>query len=124
MNLIKMLLFKIRYYFLKRKLLKHIDSGKVIPVSNKNRGVGKTTALVEISKQFDIPIITYSKWHVNFLDHKGVKAYSAQSLNDLRGIEFNNGVLIDEGVSTKQIVDIKLLGIDIRTGFYYNARFI
>ena len=124
MTLLKSMKYKIRYFFLKRKLSKNIDTGKIIPTSERHRGIGTTTALIEISKQYNIPIIVNFKWHEIFLKEKGVEVYAFQSLDNLRGVRFKNGVLIEEGLNDSQIRDLLGLGIRIRTGFYYNPLFI
>lgn len=107
----------------KKKLLKYLHSGKLIPTSESTRNIGKTTALKEIAEEYNIPIITRT-WHTPEYDAKHIEIFSIRNIDELRGRRFDNGVLIEEGLTLEEIKKLKDMGIQIRTGYFYSELFI
>lgn len=118
---LKKMKFKIKYYLLKRKLIRYIDSGKLIHVDREDRGIGKTYALAEIAKKYNIPILVFNKAQADVLNRKynTHMFHGGKNVLEFRGSGLDNGVLIDEGFNEDEIKDIYYAGINIRTGFYY-----
>lgn len=81
------------------------------------RGMGKTTAIIEKSKELDVPIVTSARQQRDFLE-----AYSGLgnilyfgSVDAARGVRLPAGFIVDEGVHDEVIKQLikdgnKLLG--------------
>lgn len=124
MNKIK-LFFKRLY--IKYKLNKGFKSNKIVLVKNKHRGIGKTTMLVELSKKYNIPIVVSNKMQADMFNKEFMydhtfweKIFYSYSTDDLRKPRFKNGVFVDETISVEQINSLCSVGIQVKTGFYYN----
>ena len=107
----------------KKKLLKYLHSGKLIPTSESTRNIGKTAALREIAEEYNIPIITRA-WHIPEYDTRHTEIFSISNIDELKGRRFDNGVLIEEGLTLEEIKKLKDMGIQIRTGYFYSELFI
>ena len=138
MNYVKQLYrkikYKITYWLIKRKLRKNINSGKVFLVSDKHRGVGKTTMLVELAKELNLPIIVgstrdadrinweYAKVFSSSCSYKKI-AYPCNVQSFIGSNYFRNGVLVDETISYEQIKTLWSNCFPIKTGFCYDLMF-
>ncbi len=122
------IIFGVKYWFknkyMKYKLYNGFKNNKIILTNDKNRGVGKSTLLFELSRKYDMPIFVNTKAQEEYFNRhfKCKKVFLKYHLNDLRGRRFPNGILIDEGFDTKQIEELNHLGVNVRTGFYYNDK--
>jgi hypothetical protein len=109
---------------LKNQVNSEEDSKLVSIHSKKDRGIGKTTILIELSKQKDIPILVGSqhKREVYLSTYPSVKVFVA-GVNNPRGSTYANGILIDESVSLKQYADLLNMNVKIRGGFFETDKY-
>jgi hypothetical protein len=93
----------------------------LIHVDRSDRGIGKTFALAEVAKKYDLPILVCNKSQADILNNQynNVKYIPVKAYNQLRGYKFENGVLIEEGFDEMEIKDLYHSNLNIRTGFYY-----
>ena len=136
---------KFRFYNLKLRIIFHLnnDSGRVIPVNDNTRAIGKTYLLCEKADKNYIPIITKYNAHYH-LNHDilwkivnkthpkisfGAKQHRVNDLLcDINEIEYvrgrflvNTEVYVDEMLNTEDILMLKeKFGLRIKNGFYYN----
>lgn len=97
---------------------------KLVAVTEAHRGIGKTTKLLELAKQNNIPIIvgTHQQRQILLDREPTVKVFVAKE-DSLRGLNFPNGVLVDESVTLKQYVDLLDMNIKIRGGFFATDKY-
>lgn len=104
-------------------LEKNINGGQLIITNNSQMQTCKTTALIEVSKKYRIPIVMgIGSIIPTFKDKYNYENILSidNVLEDNRNIPMEmlvNGVLIDEKVSSQQIWELKNK-VEIRTGFY------
>lgn len=110
---------------------KGVNHGKLIRVSNKERALGKTTLLINLSLDYNIPIVVGSKHLVKWTKDEAKKMYGENtevsvihaSESELAGRKFPNGVLVDCQINLHQYLLIKKWCL-IRGGFYHDKEFI
>lgn len=100
-------------------LIRNNNHNKLVAVTEEHRGIGKTTKLLELAKEYNIPIIvgTYHYKQILLDKDPSVRVYVAKE-DGLRGFPFPNGVLIDESVTLEQYADLLRRKINIRGGFF------
>lgn len=80
------------------------------------RRIGKTTALVRLAKARKLPIMVASTIMVDLIKEEfGFNDVHSIKSQSLRGKQFPNGVLIEEGVYRKEAED---LGYEIVGGYH------
>ena len=101
----------------------NIDSatnGKLILVDESDRGVGKTTSLINMANQLNLPIIvkntSQAKVIQSICQDRKIKTPFLYIVTGLRGLKFPNGVLLDEGLSIQDILETRK-DIIIRGGY-------
>ena len=95
------------------------SKGKLIVTNEKDRGIGKTTALVEIAVENGIPLICSDIDYVKSIN-PNCEAYSFHSKDAIMGKTFNGRkVLIDECCGSDIIKYLKNNDM-LLVGFYYD----
>ncbi|UUV46956.1 hypothetical protein [Bacillus phage vB_BanS-Thrax5] len=105
--------------------------GKLIRVTEKERGLGKTTLLIHASLKYDIPIVVGKKHLIDVVKRKAKELYGEQteisvllaSEDQLAGRKLPNGVLIDCQITLFDYMVVKKWCL-IRGGFYHDREFI
>jgi len=105
--------------------------GKLIRVSEKERGLGKTTLLINASLKYDIPIVVGTKHLIDVVKKKAKAMYGEKtevsvllaSEDQLAGRRLPNGVLIDCQIGLFDYMTVKKWCL-IRGGFYHDREFI
>ncbi|UGO50815.1 hypothetical protein PQE68_gp224 [Bacillus phage vB_BanS_Sophrita] len=111
----------------------HKKSGKLIRVTENDRGLGKSTLLIEWALRLGIPIITNNKSMVEWLKDRAIVIYGHTKgsrlevlLADpekLRGKDLPKGVLVECVVTLKEYLALKKVVL-IRGGFHHDKEFI
>ena len=103
----KEILFKLKYKKFNKKIEKAIKKKRnlIIKTDEKDKQTGKTTALVSLSKKYNIPILVKSFWQANYIKktHKHNNIIHAGNLNSLRGLR-RDIVLVEEGFDNNDIL--------------------
>jgi hypothetical protein len=105
-------------------LEENLNSGKLFVVNYKQMQIGKTTALIEVSKRYRIPVIMGigSVVPIHKEAHNYNLIYCADEVILAKELPLEmiaNGVLIDEKVSAEKVYEISKR-VQIRTGFFYS----
>lgn len=113
------------YERVKMELEESMMAGKLAIVPRNVRQVGKTQALIEFAKTYDLIIIAPNKDMVDHIQlragQKGL-AYTARSILR-RPYLARNGVLIEEGVTLEDLDRLRDHKISIRGGFFVSDHF-
>lgn len=112
------LAYKIKQEKLKELLDLSIDMGTLITLTDEQlRGMGKTSAIIEKSKELGVPIVTSSRQQRDYLEAlsglRDIRYYVTADAT--RGTRLPEGFIVDEGVSDDVIKQLikdgnKLLG--------------
>lgn len=101
------------------------NGNKLIAVTEKHRGIGKTTKLVELAKKYNLPIVVANNGHARYILEIIEPPYDVQiivadheTLKDLRKKDVSNGVLVDSPLTIWQYYDLLLSNVKIRGGFF------
>ncbi|AWQ17025.1 hypothetical protein HRF59_05900 [Bacillus velezensis] len=99
----------------------HKNAPKMLLVNGSQRGKGKTTLLLRLSQENNIPLLVgaHQKVYKDLAKEKGISC-TIISANYLEGNHFPNGVYIDSTVTKDQLKTIKKLGIEIKGGFHHD----
>ncbi|AXF33431.1 hypothetical protein JDW21_21565 [Bacillus subtilis] len=99
----------------------HKNAPKVLLVNDSQRGKGKTTLLLRLSQENNIPLLVggHKEIYKDLAKEKGISC-TIFSANYLDGNHFPNGVYIDCTVNKEQLKTIKKLGIEIKGGFHHD----
>ncbi|MEC2403261.1 hypothetical protein ABES35_16460 [Bacillus subtilis] len=99
----------------------HKNAPKVLLVNDSQRGKGKTTLLLRLSQENNIPLLVggHKEIYKDLAKEKGISC-TICSANYLDGNHFPNGVYIDCTVNKEQLKTIKKLGIEIKGGFHHD----
>ncbi|EWH20548.1 hypothetical protein [Bacillus haynesii] len=91
-------------------------------VGDSDRGKGKTTLLLRLSQENDIPLIVgaHARMYVKLAKEKGIDCTIISAKENLRDRSFPNGAYIDCSVSREQLQQIKRQGIEIKGGFHHD----
>ena len=109
---------------IRRAWLKYLLSqDRLVKVSYKYRGVGKTYMMIERSIKLNIPIVVGNQAMADHIKRNGnpvevirlAKGYTLEIKG--KGRDFPNGVMIDDSVSPKMVNIVADEGIVIRGGF-------
>ena len=123
LNLIRLSLFKIRYFFMKRKFIKKILKQEyiLIKTTKKDRCIGKTTLISELSKTFDAPVLVKYKRQVEMFRRLGVNnVIHVPTYEPFRGRRIDGFYLVDEGFDSNDLLALKSQYNLV--GFYYERR--
>ena len=101
-------------------------NGRLIVVDESDRGIGKTTSLINMANKLNLPIIvkgfSQARLMQSICQERKIKAPHFHSVTDIRGQRFPNGVLLEEGLSIQDILEIRKEFI-VRGG-YCNLEFL
>ncbi|UUV46175.1 hypothetical protein [Bacillus phage vB_BanS-Thrax2] len=111
----------------------HKKHGKLIRVTENDRGIGKSKLLIEWALILDIPIITNNSNMLEWLKDRAIEIHGFERGNKLqvlladpeklRGKDLPKGVLIECVVSLKEYLALKKVVL-IRGGFHHDKEFI
>ncbi|AGI11796.1 hypothetical protein X915_gp243 [Bacillus phage vB_BanS-Tsamsa] len=108
------------------------NQGKLIRVTEADRQVGKTTLLIGLSLDFNIPILVGHSGLVEHAKELAVKEFGARGENlsvmvgkyhEVMGRKFPNGILVDCSVRYEDYKEIRKYK-HIRGGFHHDRDFI
>lgn len=108
-------------YELRELFYTNLSRGVLTAFVNEDwRCTGKTTLLIEASLERDMPIIVKHKNFARYIKDidENVRVYTINNFL-LDGLDFNNGVLVDEGLEMDDLRKLKRAGIGIKGGFIY-----
>ncbi|WP_368223516.1 hypothetical protein ABQ613_06780 [Bacillus velezensis] len=101
----------------------HKKAPKLVFVDTADRGKGKTTFLMTLSQQNNIPVIVGTNIEENIYkqlgEEKGIGCVVIPA-NRILGRCLPNGVYIDSTVTKEQLKTIKELDVEIKGGFYHD----
>lgn len=111
----------------------HKKHGRLIRVTEEDRGIGKSTLLIEWAIRLNIAIVTNKGSMVKHLKDKAIAIYGHTKgsrlevlLADpekLRGKDLPNGVLVECVVTLKEYLELQKVVL-IRGGFHHDKEFI
>lgn len=111
----------------------HKKHGRLIRVTEEDRGIGKSTLLIEWALRLNIPIITNKSNMVEWLKDRAVMIYGQTKGSKLqvlfadpeklRGKDLPDGVLVECVVSLQEYLALKKVVL-IRGGFHHDKEFI
>lgn len=99
-------------------------TNKLIAVTERHRGIGKTTKLAELAKKYNLPILVgfhgTKEYILREIDPSvEVIVINDKTLKELTGRRFPNGVLVDCPMNIKQYTDLLYYtDVNIRGGFF------
>ena len=120
LNLIKRSLFKIRYFFMRKKLIKKIlkEEYILIKTTKKDRHIGKTTLISELSKTFNATVLVKYKKQEEMFKRLGVNnVMHVPNYESFRGRRIEGFYLVDEGFDSNDLSALKSQYNLV--GFYY-----
>lgn len=100
----------VRYGKMKWDFIKAIRIGRglVIYTSEKNRCIGKTTLLSELSRSHELVIMVKYAHQKELLKRKGVnRVMHVPNIDSIRGMRSKKPILIDEGFSDEELLYLK-----------------
>lgn len=111
----------------------HKKHGRLIRVTEDDRGIGKSNLLIEWSLRLNIPIVTNNSNMSKWLKGRAIEIHGFEKGNELqvllsdpekiRGMYLPNGVLVECVVSLKEYLALKKVVL-IRGGFHHDKEFI
>lgn len=119
-NVIRKIKALIKNKYFKYKIMFYINMDKplVIKTTDKDRQIGKSTIIKELSDKYDVPVLIRFYNQQFSLKQKGVrKVIHVPSKENIRGLRSKNFYLVDEGFSKEEIENLsKFVKV---YGFYY-----
>lgn len=109
-NICSMGVWYIKYGKMKWDITKAIRIGRglVIYTSEKNRCIGKTTLLSELSRSHELVIMVKYAHQKELLKRKGVnRVMHVPNIDSIRGMRSKKPILIDEGFSDEELLYLK-----------------